>query len=96
MPNAIQGLNDVIASGWEVDEDRLVRDYVFGSFGEAIGFIAEMSHTIAAMNHHPEWTNVYATVSVELTTHDSGGITAKDVALAQAFDAAYARRLPPA
>ncbi|MBP0575004.1 4a-hydroxytetrahydrobiopterin dehydratase, partial [Mycobacterium tuberculosis] len=47
------------------------------------------------MNHHPEWTNVYNTVSVELTSHDAGGVTARDVALAQALDAAYARRLPP-
>lgn len=96
MPHSIQGFNELIAHGWELDEDRLVRDYAFASFGEAIGFMVEMSHTIAAMDHHPEWTNVYTTVSVELTTHDAGGVTAKDVALAHAFDAAYARRLPVA
>jgi 4a-hydroxytetrahydrobiopterin dehydratase len=93
MPSSIQGFNELIAAGWDYDEDRLARDFVFPSFGEAMGFMVEMSLTIAAMNHHPEWTNIYSTVSVELTTHDDGGVTAKDVALAQAFDAAYARRL---
>lgn len=96
MPHSILGLNDVIASGWELDEDRLVRDFVFASFGEAMGFMVELTPEIAAADHHPEWTNVYATVTVELTTHDAGGVTAKDVALAKVFDAAYARRLPVA
>ena len=90
MPHSIQGLNDVIASGWELDEDRLVRDFVFASFGEAMGFMVELTPEIAAADHHPEWTNVYATVTVELTTHDAGGVTQRDLDMARFIDEAAA------
>lgn len=63
------------------------REFKFADFSEAFGFMARAALSAEAMDHHPEWSNVYNRVSVRLTTHDAGGLTAKDVALAKAMDA---------
>ena len=68
--------------GWSLKNGKLHRDYVFADFPHAIGFMAIAAPTIEKRNHHPEWANVYNKVAVDLTTHDAGGITQKDVDLA--------------
>ena len=71
---------------WEVRVDRLVRTFSFPDFVAAFGFMSKVALVAERSNHHPEWRNVYGTVVVELTTHDAGGITSRDVALARACD----------
>ena len=68
--------------GWEVRNGKLARVFKFKDFGDAFGFMAACALRIHALDHHPEWSNVYSTVNVELVTHDAKGITAKDVELA--------------
>ena len=72
--------------GWSAEGGRLHKDFEFQSFNEAFGFMARASMEIEKMDHHPEWRNVYNRLSVDLTTHDAGGITANDVALARILD----------
>ncbi len=69
-------------SGWTVKNEKLHREYMFPDFAHAFGFMAMAAVAIEKINHHPEWFNVYNRISVDLTTHDSGGITEKDVKLA--------------
>ena len=78
--------------GWrEVDgRDAIAKTFTFGDFSEAFGFMARVALKAEAMDHHPEWFNVYRTVEVTLATHDAGGVTRKDIDLATAMDA-YAR-----
>ncbi len=74
-------LNDL--TGWTVESGKLHRDYRFDSFVEAFGFMSSVALVAEAMGHHPEWFNVYNRVSIDLVTHDSGGITQLDVDLAK-------------
>jgi 4a-hydroxytetrahydrobiopterin dehydratase len=81
--------------GWTVKEGKLHREYRFADFAHAFGFMAICAIQIEGMNHHPEWCNVYSQVTVDLTTHDSGGITANDVVLARILDGAAAKLIGP-
>jgi 4a-hydroxytetrahydrobiopterin dehydratase len=67
---------------WVLSGGKLHREYRFADFVSAFGFMASVALAAEAMNHHPEWSNVYSTVRVDLVTHDAGGITAHDFALA--------------
>jgi len=67
---------------WGLLNGKLHREYRFADFIHAFGFMATAAIAIEKMNHHPEWFNVWNKVVVDLTTHDSGGITTKDVDLA--------------
>ena len=70
--------------GWKFETDALAKEFKFGTFREALSFMVRIGFEAEAMNHHPEWTNVYNRVSIRLNTHDAGGkVTAKDVALAK-------------
>ncbi len=70
--------------GWNYENDALTRTFQFGTFREAIGFMVRVAFEAEAMNHHPDWTNVYNRVVVRLNTHDAGGkVTANDVELAK-------------
>jgi 4a-hydroxytetrahydrobiopterin dehydratase len=69
--------------GWSVKEGRLHREFAFDDFIEAFGFMSRVALVAQSMDHHPDWTNVYNRVTVELHTHDKGGITGRDVALAR-------------
>jgi 4a-hydroxytetrahydrobiopterin dehydratase len=91
MPQSLHGFNELLASGWTHEEGRIAKTFRFASFGEAMSFMVGMAFVAEHMNHHPDWSNSYNRVQVSLTTHDAGGVTALDVALAQAFDAAYSR-----
>ncbi|MEY4697908.1 MAG: putative pterin-4-alpha-carbinolamine dehydratase, partial [Pseudomonadota bacterium] len=66
--------------------DALTRTYVFRNFIEAFGFMTRAALWAEKWNHHPEWSNVYKTVTVTLTTHDAGGLTELDVKLASKMD----------
>lgn len=68
--------------GWTLAQGKLHREYRFKDFVAAFGFMASAALAAEAMNHHPEWFNVWATVKVDLNTHDAGGITALDFELA--------------
>jgi 4a-hydroxytetrahydrobiopterin dehydratase len=74
-------------SGWELKEGKLHKVYKFKDFVEAFGFMTRGALEAEKMNHHPEWLNVYNRVVVDLTTHDAGGISDLDMALAKKFDA---------
>ena len=67
--------------------DAIVRKFVFKDFNQAFGFMTRAALIAEKMDHHPEWLNVYKTVEVTLSTHDAGGLTDKDIALAKAMDA---------
>ncbi|HEX5432259.1 MAG TPA: 4a-hydroxytetrahydrobiopterin dehydratase [Bryobacteraceae bacterium] len=69
-------------NGWAVQNGKLHREYKFADFAHAFGFMATAAPLIERMNHHPEWANVYNRVTVDLTTHDAGGITQNDLDLA--------------
>jgi 4a-hydroxytetrahydrobiopterin dehydratase len=73
--------------GWSIRAGKLHREFAFEDFTRAFGFMASVATVAQAMNHHPEWSNVYGRVVVDLTTHDSGGITHSDVELARRMDA---------
>ena len=68
--------------GWSVIAGKLHREYQFEDFVHAFGFMATSAIAIEKMNHHPEWSNVWNRVVINLTTHDAGGITALDLDLA--------------
>jgi 4a-hydroxytetrahydrobiopterin dehydratase len=74
-------------SGWELQNGKLHKAYKFKNFVEAFGFMTRGALEAEKMNHHPEWFNVYNRVVVDLTTHDAGGISDLDIALAKKFDA---------
>lgn len=78
--------------GWSVVADKLHREYRFADFVAAFGFMAGAALVAERMNHHPEWFNVYSTVRIDLTTHDAGGITARDFELAAAMERLAAGR----
>ena len=73
--------------GWSVRDGKLHRTFTFQNFVGAFGFMTRVALVAERMNHHPEWSNVYRTVVMDLTTHDAGGITKLDVALARAANA---------
>lgn len=78
--------------GWSLANGKLHREYQFRDFVHAFGFMATAAVAIEARNHHPEWSNVWNRVTVDLTTHDAQGITEKDTSLA-AFLESVATRL---
>ena len=69
------------------DRDAIRREFRFRDFSEAWGFMARVALLAEAQDHHPEWSNVWNRVEITLTTHDAGGLSARDVALAKAIDA---------
>ena len=69
--------------GWSVINEKLHKEFQFDSFNQAFGFMTRAAMEIEKMNHHPEWFNVYNKITVDLTTHDAGGITKNDVNLAR-------------
>ncbi len=71
--------------GWaeEADSDAISRTFIFADFNEAFGFMARAALVAEKMNHHPEWFNVWATVKIDLTTHECGGLSRLDFELAE-------------
>jgi len=85
----LTGLYDM---GWRIVEgrDAVTKTFTFRNFVEAFGWMTRAALAAEKLGHHPEWTNVYKTVTVTLTTHDAGGISELDVKLAQRMDALVA------
>ena len=75
-------------AGWTETpgRDAIAKTFVFRDFNEAFGFMSRVALVAEKNDHHPEWRNVYKTVEVVLSTHDAGGLTLKDIALAEAMD----------
>ena len=80
---ALQGL-----SGWSelAGREAIARTFVFKDFNEAFGFMTRAALVAEKSDHHPEWRNVYKTVEVVLATHDAGGVTSRDIKLAEAMN----------
>ena len=78
-------------SGWKKSKGKLHKEYKFGTFVKAFGFMKKVAVAAEAMGHHPEWFNVYNKVRVDLVTHDLRGISTYDVILAGKMNA-FARR----
>ena len=80
---ALEGLD-----GWTLEEGggAIARTFTFRNFSEAFGFMARAALAAEKLDHHPEWSNVYKTVEVRLSTHDAGGLTELDFTLARRMD----------
>lgn len=80
---ALDGLPD-----WDFDEarDAITRSFVFADFIEAFGFMTRVALIAEKADHHPEWSNVWNRVEILLTTHDAGGLSHRDIEMAQAID----------
>ncbi|OSP54175.1 4a-hydroxytetrahydrobiopterin dehydratase [Pseudoruegeria sp. SK021] len=82
-------LEPAFATGWVIADDRdaITKTFTFRNFVDAFGWMTRAAISAEKMNHHPEWSNVYKTVTVTLTSHDVGGISDRDVTLAALMDA---------
>lgn len=82
-------LDPLMKQGWSMVEgrDAIQKTFLFKNFVEAFGFMTQAAIIAEKMNHHPEWSNVYRTVEVTLTTHDANGLSDLDIALARKMDA---------
>ncbi|MFY8040617.1 MAG: 4a-hydroxytetrahydrobiopterin dehydratase [Bosea sp. (in: a-proteobacteria)] len=93
MPLRLEGPERAAAlsslAGWaKVDgRDAISKRFVFTNFNAAFGWMSRVAMLAEKMDHHPEWSNVYKTVDVTLSTHDAGGLSALDIAMARAMDA---------
>ncbi|HSF04591.1 MAG TPA: 4a-hydroxytetrahydrobiopterin dehydratase [Methylomirabilota bacterium] len=82
--------------GWAVKDGKLHRELTFPDFTQAFAFMTEVAREADALDHHPEWFNVYNRVVIDLTTHDAGGLTTLDFELAGRAEGLAARRARPA
>ncbi|PTQ10822.1 4a-hydroxytetrahydrobiopterin dehydratase [Sphingomonas oleivorans] len=82
--DALDGLPD-----WDFDEarDAITRRFTFADFSEAFAFMTRVALLAEKADHHPEWTNVWNRVDIMLTTHEAGGLSSRDISMAQAIDA---------
>ena len=76
-------------AGWTFDDGRngIAKSFTFADFGEAFAFMTRVALEAEKADHHPEWSNVWNRVDILLSTHDAGGVTDKDIALARKIDA---------
>ena len=81
------GRDALTDAGWTVADTKATKTFTFGNFIEAFGWMTSVAITAEKLNHHPEWFNVYKTVEVTLTTHDTGGLSDLDLKLAKRMDA---------
>jgi len=72
--------------GWSIKNEKLHKEFEFRDFNQAFGFMSRAAMHCEKMNHHPEWFNVYNKLTVDLTTHDAGGITQNDINLAKTLN----------
>jgi 4a-hydroxytetrahydrobiopterin dehydratase len=88
-----EALDELAKTGWDAlpDRDAIGKVFEFRNFIEAFGFMTRAALWAEKLNHHPEWSNVYKTVEVVLTTHDAGGLSELDVRLAHRMDQIAAR-----
>lgn len=81
QPLSSQALQDALKELeiWTLKDEKLHAEFKFKSFVEAFGFMSSLALVAESMGHHPEWFNVYNKVNIDLTTHDVGGISTKDL-----------------
>lgn len=84
-------IEPLLQTGWTYcdDRDAICKSFVFANFVEAFGWMTKAAIWAEKWNHHPEWSNVYKTVAVTLTTHDVGGVSALDAKLARKMDVLF-------
>lgn len=82
-------INDKLTKldGWQFDANAIRKDFKFNDFVAAFGFMSQVALLSETTDHHPEWSNVYNRVSIALTTHECGGVSERDFALAARIDA---------
>jgi len=81
------GRDALTDAGWDVSDNKAEKTFQFKNFIEAFGWMTSAAIVAEKLNHHPEWFNVYKTVKVTLTTHDTGGLSDLDLKLAKQMDA---------
>jgi len=81
------GRDELTTTGWTVAKTSAQKTFIFKNFIEAFGWMTSVAIVAEKLDHHPEWSNVYKTVNVTLTTHDTGGLTDLDLKLARKMDA---------
>lgn len=81
IANALEKLD-----GWKLEDGFIVKSFQFTNFKEAFAFMTRVAFEAEAQNHHPNWENVYNSVTIRLNTHDAGGITTNDFELAQTVE----------
>ena len=84
--NEIDEKLKTVHQSWEQDGESIIREFVFENFVLAFGFMTAVAIEADNANHHPDWQNVYNKVSISLSTHDAGGLTDQDFALASKID----------
>ena len=84
-PDELQNIHQTLPR-WQLVNGQLERRFQFSNFVGAWGFMTQVALIAEAMNHHPDWSNVYANVTIRLSTHDLGGISTLDLTLAEAID----------
>lgn len=87
IAQSLTELNAAASSPWSLVDDKLHRVFQFTDFIEAFGFMSRVALVAQSMDHHPDWSNVYNRVVVGLSTHDAGGLTELDFALARRIEA---------
>lgn len=87
LETALNTLNGKTSEPWRISDEKLHKEFVFGDFIAAFGFMTRAAMVAERLDHHPEWCNVYRKVTVNLSTHDAGGITALDFELATRMEA---------
>ncbi|MBD0851899.1 4a-hydroxytetrahydrobiopterin dehydratase [Maribacter arenosus] len=80
----LEQLEDI--KGWEYNEGALETTFEFKNFKETFAIMTRIAFECEAQNHHPEWSNVYKTLTIRLNTHDAGGVTIKDFKLAKTIE----------
>ncbi|WP_372602894.1 4a-hydroxytetrahydrobiopterin dehydratase [Actibacterium sp.] len=87
-PDTLAKIDHLLATGWSLAPDAaaISKTFRFADFSAAFGWMTRVALVAERLDHHPDWSNVYNRVEVTLTTHDAGGLTVKDVELAQKMD----------
>ena len=86
LESALQELNETVDKVWQLKEGKLHKEFKFADFVAAFGFMSQVALLAEKADHHPEWFNVYNKVAISLTTHEAGGISTRDFALAAAIE----------
>ncbi len=86
LEDQINQLNLDLDTPWAIEDKSIHKTFVFKNFIQAFGFMSKVAILAEKMNHHPEWSNVYKTVDIVLTTHSAGGLTSLDFDLAQKIE----------
>ena len=86
IESALQELNETVDKAWQLKEGKLPKEFKFADFVAAFGFMSQVALLAEKADHHPEWFNVYNKVAISLTTHEAGGISTRDFALAAAIE----------